>query len=235
MALALSHLGEIALAQEEYRHAQELYQESLAIYQKLGDRGGLVRVLHGLGVTTGKLGNDSLARDYFRRALQAASEAQFVPLILSVLVGIGTYLLEKGRLECGLKPLVFAQRHPATDQMLKNRVARLLASHPEVIYPQTSGLELEALIATLLADLEVPAPAAGRQAAPVDQPLVDPLSERELEVLQLIAAGLTNRQIAGELTIVIGTVKAHTSNIYGKLGVSNRTQAVARARELKIL
>jgi LuxR family maltose regulon positive regulatory protein len=67
------------------------------------------------------------------------------------------------------------------------------------------------------------------------QPLIEPLSEREIEVLQLLAAGKSNQAIAAELVLAVGTVKAHTSNIYGKLGVRSRTQAVARARELKLL
>jgi len=67
------------------------------------------------------------------------------------------------------------------------------------------------------------------------QPLIEPLSERETEVLQLLAAGQSNQAIAAELVLSVGTVKAHNSNIYGKLGVRNRTQAVARARELNLL
>jgi LuxR family maltose regulon positive regulatory protein len=65
--------------------------------------------------------------------------------------------------------------------------------------------------------------------------LVEPLSEREIEVLQLIAEGLSNREIASRLFISLNTVKAHTRNIYGKLGVRSRTQAVAEARALGIL
>jgi LuxR family maltose regulon positive regulatory protein len=65
--------------------------------------------------------------------------------------------------------------------------------------------------------------------------LVEPLSEREIEVLQLIAEGLTNQEIASRLYLSLNTVKVHTRNIYGKLGVNNRTQAVARARSLGIL
>jgi LuxR family maltose regulon positive regulatory protein len=65
--------------------------------------------------------------------------------------------------------------------------------------------------------------------------LVEPLSERELEVLQLIADGLTNREIATRLFLSVNTVKAHTRNVYGKLGVHSRTQAVARAQALGIL
>jgi LuxR family maltose regulon positive regulatory protein len=67
------------------------------------------------------------------------------------------------------------------------------------------------------------------------EPLVEPLSDRELEVLGLVAAGLSNREISTELYITVGTVKRHTNHIYGKLGVHSRTQAVARARELRLL
>jgi LuxR family maltose regulon positive regulatory protein len=65
--------------------------------------------------------------------------------------------------------------------------------------------------------------------------LVEPLSERETEVLHLIAEGLTNREIGERLFISMGTVKVHTARIYGKLDVHSRTQAVARARSLGML
>ncbi len=65
--------------------------------------------------------------------------------------------------------------------------------------------------------------------------LIEPLSEREIEVLALIAEGLTNREIGQQLCISLGTVKAHTSNVYGKLSVRSRTEAVARSRALGIL
>jgi LuxR family maltose regulon positive regulatory protein len=65
--------------------------------------------------------------------------------------------------------------------------------------------------------------------------LTEPVSERELEVLQLIAAGKSNRRIATELYVSVGTVKTHVNNLYRKLDAHSRTQAVARARELKLL
>jgi LuxR family maltose regulon positive regulatory protein len=65
--------------------------------------------------------------------------------------------------------------------------------------------------------------------------LVEPLSQRELEVLHLIALGWTNKEVARQLVVAPGTVKAHTSSIYRKLDVANRTEAVARARQLGIL
>ncbi|MGD8753765.1 MAG: LuxR C-terminal-related transcriptional regulator [Anaerolineales bacterium] len=65
--------------------------------------------------------------------------------------------------------------------------------------------------------------------------MIEPLSARELEVLELIAEGLTNGEIAAQLHISLNTVKVHSSNIYGKLGVNSRTQAAAKARTLSIL
>ncbi|HXV44690.1 MAG TPA: response regulator transcription factor, partial [Anaerolineae bacterium] len=69
----------------------------------------------------------------------------------------------------------------------------------------------------------------------IPHPLVEPLTSRELEILQLIAAGLSNPEIAAALIITTGTVKAHTHRIYGKLNAANRVQAIARARELGLL
>src|SRR5512138_1026099 len=65
--------------------------------------------------------------------------------------------------------------------------------------------------------------------------LIDPLSQRELEVLRLIVEGATNKEIADELVLTVNTVKRHISNIFRKLEVSNRAQAIAKARELNLL
>jgi len=68
-----------------------------------------------------------------------------------------------------------------------------------------------------------------------DQELIEPLSEREIEVLALVADGRTNREIASELYIASGTVKNHVTNILGKLGVRDRTQAALKAKELGLI
>jgi LuxR family transcriptional regulator, maltose regulon positive regulatory protein len=65
--------------------------------------------------------------------------------------------------------------------------------------------------------------------------LIEPLSDREREVLRLVGDGLSNHEIADKLIIGLGTVKTHINNIFGKLDVKSRTQAVARARELNLL
>lgn len=83
--------------------------------------------------------------------------------------------------------------------------------------------------AELAPSLPAPRPAS------TAQPLIEPLSERELEVLRLIADGLSNQAIGKRLYIAEGTVKRHVNNIYGKLQVGSRTQAVAVGRELGLL
>ena len=75
----------------------------------------------------------------------------------------------------------------------------------------------------------------GRRGVPLFAGLVEPLSERELEVLRLVAAGLSNREIAARLVIGVSTAKSHVHNICGKLGANNRAHAVTRARELNLL
>lgn len=108
-------------------------------------------------------------------------------------------------------------------------------------------------LARLLATLDVPAegrpstdsprpgvtvtaPGTGRATRSMrPTALIEPLSERECQVLRLMAEGLTNEQIAARLIIALGTVKAHIHNISGKLGAQNRAHAVARAKELDLL
>lgn len=89
---------------------------------------------------------------------------------------------------------------------------------------------LPAYVKVLLAAFDEPLPGKA-----VSSRLPEPLTAREIDVLELLAAGLTNREIADALVIAPGTVKKHAGNIYNKLNVGNRTEAAARARELGLL
>jgi len=93
-------------------------------------------------------------------------------------------------------------------------------------------------VAKLLAAFETEAQERRRPrkaTAPPAQPLIEPLSERELEVLQLLVAGRTYHEIAQTLFVSVNTVKTHLKNIYGKLGVHNRREAATKAKELHLL
>jgi LuxR family maltose regulon positive regulatory protein len=80
-----------------------------------------------------------------------------------------------------------------------------------------------------------PSQSPNKQLFVEDKALVEPLSDREIEVLEQIAEGHTNQEIAQELILSLYTVKSHARNIYSKLGVKNRTEAVARGRLLGLL
>jgi LuxR family maltose regulon positive regulatory protein len=111
----------------------------------------------------------------------------------------------------------------AAAQSALEKAKQLAATHTLTPDAPESIARIEALLQTK------PSNAAAQS------PLIDPLSERELEVLRLFAEGLTNQEIADRLFISLGTVKAHSSNIYRKLDVRNRAQAIVYARELKLL
>jgi LuxR family maltose regulon positive regulatory protein len=89
--------------------------------------------------------------------------------------------------------------------------------------------------AFVTAVLETGAAGEISQPPPPAQPLVEPLSERELEILRLIAAGRTNPEIAELLYLSLNTVKWHVKNLYGKLNAGSRVEAAARAQELDLL
>jgi LuxR family maltose regulon positive regulatory protein len=76
---------------------------------------------------------------------------------------------------------------------------------------------------------------SGAEPSLASQSLIDPLSERELEVLRLVAEGFSNREVSKRLFVALDTVKGHNRNIYQKLQVKRRTEAVARARELGLI
>ena len=82
------------------------------------------------------------------------------------------------------------------------------------------------------ARLTSPASKAVTPSQPHTEPLIEPLSDREREILSLISAGASNREIANTLFLAEGTVKNHVTNILGKLGVRDRTQAALKAKEM---
>jgi LuxR family maltose regulon positive regulatory protein len=130
-------------------------------------------------------------------------------LDLAVDPGFMMLFLEEGQ---ELVPLLYAiVNHKTADERIKRHARKLLQAFAEM--GKTS--DVQAVIT-------------------VDE-LVEQLTPREMEVLLLIATGDSNQEIAEKLVITVRTVKKHTSNIYGKLSVSSRMQAVARARELGLL
>jgi ATP/maltotriose-dependent transcriptional regulator MalT len=90
-------------------------------------------------------------------------------------------------------------------------------------------------LATLLRACSQPGAAPHRPRSGAAPGLAEPLTGRELEVLRLLAAGRSNQRIAHDLVVALDTVKKHVTHILGKLGATNRTEAVARARQLGLI
>lgn len=253
MALALNHLGELAGREGRYETALRHYQHSRSLYQKIGDRGGLAKSLHGIGNTSLMSGDYAAAARYLRQAFQVAAAVPFVPVLFQLFVAAGELLLQTGYRQAGLKSLALALRHASSDHDTRTASQRLLVRYgvteltPTILasiekhdLSSVEGLisaasELEPLLMEIEQQPNTDTPQKTDFIPVSSQPLLDPLSERELEVLNHMAAGLQNREIADRLTVSLNTVKTHINNIYRKLDVNNRVQAVARARELSLL
>jgi len=120
------------------------------------------------------------------------------------------------------------QHWSALDKLRADLKNQLGEAAYQAAWERGRNSDLEASIACILGESS-PVPQVN-----ANQSLLEPLSEREIEVLSLIADGLSNREIAERLVLSVGTVKVHTRNIYSKLNVGSRTQAIAQAARYNI-
>jgi LuxR family maltose regulon positive regulatory protein len=181
-------------------------------------------------------GRFAAADSLLRRLLEAAEAGDRTTRVIEILNLQALALQAAGSAEGALVPLeralslaeppgfvgTFVDEGPPMARLLYEAAGRGIAPH-----------FARCLLAAFPTPEPEPAPPSPSPSQEFD--LVEPLSERELEVLRLVAEGLTNREIAARLYLSLNTVKGHTRNIYGKLGVHSRTQAVARARALGLL
>ncbi|MFW5943554.1 MAG: tetratricopeptide repeat protein, partial [Chloroflexota bacterium] len=242
MAVALRHLGEIALLQSDDAEAERLFGESMVLYRQLNDQGGLAASLKGLAQVACKQQAYEEARQNLEQALAIAAEIQFLPLLLALLVDAAGLLLQSDEPAVGLALLALVRDHTAGDEATRAEAGRQLNRWQEEgdettvtqALAQAEQLDLETAVTTLQTILASPLSVETSTSIAADS-LDEPLTDREKEVLSLMAQGYTNPEIAEELIIALGTVKWYASQIYGKLGVSNRTEAVVRGRELGLL
>jgi LuxR family maltose regulon positive regulatory protein len=184
---------------------------------------GLLERLHTLAVDHGRTGSVIQASTLQALALHANGDQAGALGVLAEALTLGApegYLrvfVDEGPPMAGLLRQLLVgrrQQRPAAAGPPREYLARLVEAFEQV------GLPIRAPV--------------GRGGVAVAG-LVEPLTARELEVLQLLAAGAPNRAIAEQLVVTLETVKKHLSHLFDKLGVANRTQAVARARELGLL
>ncbi len=232
MAVALNHLGQIALLQSDANQAERYYRQSRALYQKLYDQGGLAEVQIGLGALALEKQDYTQAQKHLREALIIANEIRHLGLIFTTLNHIAHLFQQTGREAESHNLLILVRDHPASSQEAIAKAQKLLRAEGKDQHRSTGTPNWEKIVDNLIASLGEP---EQLPQLPSQEALIEPLTDREFEVLKLLAEGLTNQDIAKELTIVVGTVKAHNHSIYGKLGVRNRTEAVACAHELHLI
>ena len=178
------------------------------------------------------------AMSLLERLLQAAEACGRMGSVIEILVLQGLTLEAQGDIPAALVPLERALALAEPEGYVRifldegRPMAQLLSeAATRGIMPDYTGKLLAAFDAEGRIDPDDSPPLATL----ASQPLVEPLSDRELEVLRLIAQGLSNREISERLFLAVITVKGHNRNIFRKLQVRRRTEAVARARELDLL
>jgi len=233
-----SAIADAALLQGDYTTAQSHYSFGLTICQEMGEHRGTVFEFNGLGCVASGLNDPVQARRSFYQALCAAKKAAVLPVYLDTLSGIAGLLSQTGEAERAFCLAAYVAHQPCLERITKVRNTLLLQSLTLVLAPervvdaleQSKRLDFDKALSTLL--LEMNQQVEKLPALTGDVRHSDPLTERELEVLRLIADGLSNYEIAVRLFLGVSTVKTHINRIFSKLCAKNRTQAVAGARQL---
>jgi predicted ATPase/DNA-binding CsgD family transcriptional regulator len=237
-ALSLRGLGRIAFHRGWYADAQRFFLESLSLNQQSDFPLEITISLSDLSLVAVALGNTLEARQLFLDALRIGLEIQLAPVLLETIVGIAGLFSAEGIPARAIPLLELVLDHPASHHNTKVQAQQLLddlkADHwiRTVTTARKPGYAktVETAAAHLLTELSTTpghSPAQGDQA--------DSLSQRELEILRLIGEGLSNHAIGERLILSEGTIKWYTTQLYAKLGVQNRAQAVRRAQELNLL
>ena len=193
-----------------------------------------------------EIGNIVDARQSIMRVLSEGLIYVGTRPMIDLLPHVSFLMAHDNDYEGAVELLGLTDNHPsgATDWMEKwNTLTQLRADLKtelgEKVYQQAwergAQLDLDATVTRLLGWLKDETTSESKPIERANSRLIEPLSERELEVLLLIASGENNQDIASQLFVGLSTVKKHINHIYSKLSVKSRTQAIARARELGLI
>ncbi len=235
--MGLAWVFEIA---EKYHEALKMWQEHQRYCAGMTDRGGVVYAGANQARLAWKLQDFAASKRYIARAikshLESSSQLSQLDEIFRSLIAVS---ISERHYERAVELSSFLHQHADTAlaPAVRYHAHQSLESLDQHLSPDTyqqalergKNLHLRTILEQLLDELTTHPPSLN------GTPQTDALSERELEVLRLTAAGHSNRQIARDLVLALNTVKSHIHHIYGKLGVASRTQAIARARELNLI
>ncbi len=242
IGVAHSYLGELSMLSGAYRKARYHFEAAAEAHSQVGDRGSVARARAGTGLLDVVDGNTPSACDVLDEVLETAAQMQFLGLILDALSGIGQLALKNDLQAEGAHLLGFVSTHESTEPRTHSQLQRLLDEDATAFSPHDGDEDIDEyveLARKLISRIRIAAPQQSSivsgDSIPANGSLLEALTEREVEVLSLIAAGHSNQQIADDLILSLGTIKWHSNQIYMKLGVRNRTSAVAKANELGLI
>ncbi len=248
----LGLFGEIALRQGAIARARILLEAALKRHQQLGDQQGQALIYALLAQAAASEHDYMLSRTLADQSLEIARTVHDTGSLILCLEELADVVADQGEPAWAARLWGAAERYREASQTTLPLVERLgRARRIEQAQRLLGGQVFAARWAegrTMMAEQAIAAsptpdrtskaqrPAQGRPGqTSVVQPLLDPLSERELQVLQLLAVGASNQEIATALVVAPGTVKLHVSHILSKLGVNSRTRAILRAHDLGLL
>ncbi|MFC1959321.1 tetratricopeptide repeat protein [Chloroflexota bacterium] len=232
-----------AWQQGHHDTARQLGEEFLTIRRGLPMPEGLIGGLVMTGYFAAERGATDKSGHDLHEALTIAQVKKMTFATREILVGFATLTAHTGQPVYAVQLLGLAcsipwdswsgrERWPLYDGIHDDLTAELSPDVFATAWERGQQLDLTKTIDKLLVQY---APTDGRHQWPGQTGIIEPLTRRELEVLRLLAEGYSNADIADNLHVVLGTVKTHVYNIYQKLDTRNRTQTVARARELRLL
>jgi predicted ATPase/DNA-binding NarL/FixJ family response regulator len=236
-----NYLGLVELALQNYHDAKQTFSENLAYAKQVTYLKGIVLSLMGAGEAACKLGDYGESRQYLSEALKTAMASHQIPYALQALTATAELLMQTGDLEGAVEVLATVLDHQAVAPDIRRRAGQLYSQLEAQVSQEmlssaaecTKSTPLDKVIQELLDGALSTQPVQRVLARANDAPVA--LTERELEILGLLAGGLSNREIAEQLFLATGTVKWYLGEIYSKLYVASRTQAIARARALNLL
>ncbi len=264
-AMSLVNMGLLSRYMGDFKAVQEYSRQAWQIAQELGDRLNEGYALTNLGCALVDLGQLEEAADVCQRAVALLRALGMHRLSMESLVGLARIsmargdlaqaqaqveeileYLESNTLDSTGEPfrgylvcyqVLCANKDPRAVSIL-SAAYRLLQERAAQIGDEKARrmfLEKVAAHCQIVSEFKKRARTRPKASDSDALPPVESLSQRELEVLRLVAAGLSNQEIAHELCISLNTIKTHTKNIYSKLGARSRIQAVRQAKELGLL
>jgi predicted ATPase/DNA-binding CsgD family transcriptional regulator len=249
--ISLYNLAEAATARGEYEQAQSLHEESLALKRAQEDEWSIANSLVSLAMLARLQGNHQQAIERIQEGLTLfqkigdTTNVAFCLLEFSIIAGLHGHSQLAVQIYAAADKLLEDLGYPRDHAYRAESERQLGITRSRIGEARFNAAWERGRLLRLIQAIEqaqefgLPEQKAGSQILGVhdaeEQALSVPLNEREIEVLRLIAEGLSNSEIAERLVIALSTVKWHTNNLFGKLGVHSRTQAVAQAKELGLL